>query len=99
MKHLSYLLILAVYGCAIPIRDALWCSPLPENAGVVCNSFLSKEQTILSQEQWNALTAQWNAQGSAVECTTSRSLGDIKLELEALCARTGCSYDKETNFK
>lgn len=57
--------------------------------GATCDNFLTKNQLILNEEDWQKLQALWNG----VECTSSKTLGDIKGELEKLCSLAPCSYD------
>ena len=44
----------------------------------------------ITAAQWNALQNKWIASGQAVECTTSKTVGDIKAEIEELCSRVSC---------
>lgn len=83
---------LASSGCAIPIHDFQYCSPVPGGLGAVCDNFLTDNQLILDQAQWLALQNQWMAAGQAVECTQSKTVGDLKAEIEKLCSVTRCSY-------
>jgi len=66
-----------LFSCSIPIHDEQFCSPIPGGLGAVCDNFLTSNQLILSQDQWNA-------------CTTSKTVGDIKAEIEELCSRVSC---------
>ncbi len=79
-------------GCAVQIQDYQFCSPIPGNLGAVCDNFLTSNQVILDEAAWLALQASWNAQGQAVECTQSGTLGSLKSELEKLCSETPCDY-------
>ena len=79
-----------LFSCSIPIHDEQFCSPIPGGLGAVCDNFLTSNQLILSQDQWNALQNKWIASGQAVECTTSKTVGDIKAEIEELCSRVSC---------
>lgn len=86
-------------GCAVPIKDFRYCSPVPGNLGAVCDNFLTDNQTILDQSQWLALQAEWIAAGQAIECTQSQTVGDLKKELEKLCSVTTCAYEVEQQVK
>lgn len=83
---------LCLTDCAVQIQDEQFCSPVPGHFGAVCDNFLTANQIILTEDQWIALQASWNAQGEAVECTRSNTLGDIKKEIERLCSLAPCSY-------
>lgn len=86
-------------GCAVPIHDAQFCSPLPGGLGAVCDSFLTSNQQILTQDQWVAMQISWQSQGQAIECTTSQTFADIKAELEKLCSESDCSYPVQEAIK
>ena len=58
----------------------------------MCDNFLTSNQQILSETQWEALEASWNAAGEAIECVNSGVLGDLKSEIEKLCSKTTCDY-------
>ena len=80
-------------GCAVKINDFEMCSPIPGNLGAVCSSFLSPTNTILDQTGWLAKQTSWINSGSAVECTSSQTVVNLKAELEKLCSVAKCSYD------
>lgn len=92
-------LLLSLSCCAVQIKDNQFCSPIPGALGAVCDNFLTKNQLILTEAQWQALQAQWIADGNAVECTTSGSLGDLKEEIEKLCSKTSCTYEEQLAVK
>lgn len=85
-------LLLSLSSCATAIKDEQFCSPLPGNLGATCDNFLTSNQLILTEDQWQALMAQWIADGNAVECTTSETVGDIKGEIEKLCSGVPWPY-------
>lgn len=80
-------------SCAVKINDYEFCSPLPNSLGAVCDNFLTANQKILSEEEWQAKQADWIAAGEAVECTQSKTIGDIKGEIEKLCSVSRCHYE------
>lgn len=93
-------LLLQASSCAVVIKDAQFCSPLPGNLGAVCDNFLTSNQLILDAGEWTALQASWASLGQATECTTSQTVGDLKSELEKLCSDTSCDYpDAQKVFK
>lgn len=73
-----------------------FCSPIPGGLGAVCDNFLSSNQLILNKTEWDSLQLQWISTGQAVECTTSRTIGDIKGEIEKLCSVVACDYEVKT---
>lgn len=80
-------------SCAVAIYDEQFCSPIPGGLGAVCDNFLTSNQQILTPDEWNALQSKWVAAGEATECTESKTLGDIKAEIEELCSKTPCNYE------
>lgn len=84
-------------SCAVPIHDETFCALVPENEGAVCDNFLTSNRQVLTEAEWLSLQATWNGQGSAVECTTSQALGNLKEEVEKLCSEYPC--DSETKKK
>lgn len=58
----------------------------------MCDNFLTANQQILNEKQWQALQMQWMSAGQAVECTSSQSIGEIKAEIEKLCSKVSCDY-------
>lgn len=93
------LLLLTLEGCAVNVSNFTACALVPGNQGAVCDDFLQNNQRILTEPEWEALEAQWNAQGSAVECTTSESVGEIKRELEELCSKYPCNETVKKNIQ
>lgn len=89
---------LLLNSCAIKINDSQWCSPIPQDQGAVCDNFLTSNQLILDETQWQALQTTWISQGKAVECTNSDTLGDIKTEIEQLCSVTSCDYETQAKI-
>ena len=94
-------LLLLTSGCAVTIHDFQACSPVPKfdatghvigSMGATCDNFLTANQQILTEQEWQALQASWNASGQAVECTNSGALAANKAEIEKLCSKTPCSY-------
>lgn len=85
-------LAISTSSCAVAINDAQFCSPMPGGVGAVCDWFLSSNQQILTGPQWSTLQDKWQSSGLAVECTTSKTLGDLKKELEKLCSLAPCDY-------
>lgn len=86
-------LALFLNSCTVQIHDEQFCSPIPQQGGAVCDNFLSSNQLILSEHQWQALQMDWMSQGMSVQCTNSQAVGDYKAEIEKLCSKTPCSYD------
>lgn len=86
------LALLSSGGCVTVIKDATFCSPLPGGQGAACDSLLTHHQQILSAEEWAALQTSWNNLGSAIECTNSETVGDLKEEIELLCSHAKCDY-------
>jgi len=84
--------LLLCSSCAVPIRDQMFCAEIPGGLGAVCDGFLTSNQEILNQAQWDARKALWIHDGNAVECTTSNSVGNLKAEIEELCSKTACDY-------
>lgn len=83
-------------GCGgVQIHDEQFCSPVPGGLGAVCDNFLTSNQLILDQAAWEAMQASWDG----VECTSSKTLGDIKTELEQLCSKTPCTYPQKQQLK
>ena len=90
-KHLLLMTVLPfLSSCAVQINDEQFCSPIPGGNGAICDNFLTSNQMILSEADWQALQASWINSGNAVECTTSKTVGDIKKELEQLCSVAKC---------
>jgi hypothetical protein len=71
------------------------CSPLPGDLGATCDQFLVSNPLTLTSGEWTELQAEWNERGLAVECTTSRSIGNLKREVEQLCSVASCDYETE----
>jgi hypothetical protein len=69
---------LTSFSCGVQINDAQFCSPLPGHLGSVCDNLLTSNPLLLTQVEWEALQAKWQANGQAVECTQSKTLGDFK---------------------
>jgi hypothetical protein len=67
--------------------------------GAVCDNFLSSNQEILTEAEWQALIAQWLSQGLSLECTNSQAVADYKDEIEKLCSKTPCSYELKQALK
>lgn len=63
--------------------------------GAVCDNFLTKNQQLLDEIQWEQLKASWNQSGWAVECTTSDTVGNLKKEIELLCSNQKCDYSTQ----
>lgn len=91
--------LLLLPSCAVTIHDFQYCSPIPGGLGAACDNFLTANQLILDEPGWEALQASWIAQGQAVECTTSTTVGDLKAELEKLCSKTRCNYETKQAVK
>lgn len=89
------LLPLLLDACAVHIQDETFCALVPGDYGAVCDNFLTTKPQTLTKAQWDAMQNSWNAQGYAVECTTSKAIGDIKTEIEQLCSVTRCDYEVE----
>jgi hypothetical protein len=91
--------LLLTNSCATTIHDRESCAVVPDDAsygewagGAVCDKFLTADKRVLSKKDWEALRANWIAHGSAIECMSSQSVGDIKEEEEELCSKTSCNY-------
>lgn len=85
--------VLTLCNCGtVTIKDARFCSPIPNHYGAVCDNFLISNQLILSEEEWQEMQLNWERSGWGVECTPSQTLGDIKAEIEKLCSKTECTY-------
>ena len=90
-------------GCAVAVLDEQFCSPIPglptetdpypEPLGAACDNFLTSAPLTLTRQEWYQMQESWIAEGQAVECTKSSTLGDIKGEIEKLCSRTKCDYN------
>lgn len=93
----TVLLALSSSSCAkfkipVKINDMQFCSPIPGGLGAVCDNFLTNNRMLLDAQGWEDLQDRWIAEGYSVECTPSRSLGDIKAEIEKLCSVAPCDY-------
>lgn len=77
-------------SCAVKIHDYQFCSPIPGGLGAVCDNFLTSNHEILDKAAWEIRQTEWIAAGNSVECTTSKSVGDIKGEIEKLCSVARC---------
>jgi hypothetical protein len=91
----SFYLLLALLSisCTVSIKDETFCALVPGNNGAICDNFLTANQQILDEAQWQALQMTWQNQGQATECTQSDTVGDIKAEIEKLCALAPCTYE------
>lgn len=98
---LSFILTAQLHlsSCAVKIHDETFCSPVPGYGGAVCDNFLTSNQVILDQLQWEELQASWIGAGQSVECTSSQTVADIKGELEKLCSKTPCTYAMKIAIK
>lgn len=85
-------LLLLNLSCAVQIKDFQYCSPVPGNLGATCDQFLTANQQILDEAQWQALQLAWIQSGQAIECTQSQTVADLKAEVEKLCSKTLCTY-------
>lgn len=85
-------LLLFASGCSVKIADETFCSPIRPNLGAVCDNFLTSNQRILDQAGWETQQDAWAAQGLSTECTNSKTVGDIKREIEKLCSLAPCDY-------
>lgn len=93
---------LLLSSCATTIKDHTFCGLIPSidssnvihpsGGGVDCDNFLTANQQILSEVQWQAMMTQWENAGEVVECTTSGAVGELKAEIEKLCTKTNCDY-------
>lgn len=93
---------LQLLSCATPILDRQFCNPVPlidaqgvlhpTGNGATCDNFLTANQQILTEVQWQTLMLSWLNSGSIVACTTSAAIGEIKAEIEKLCSKTPCDY-------
>ena len=86
---------LLLSSCSVNIEDAQFCSPLPGSLGAVCDNFLTSNPITLDETQWVAQQELWISQGVALECTTSKTLGDFKGEIEKLCSKVNCTYQEK----
>jgi hypothetical protein len=77
---------------SVSIYDEQFCSPIPEGLGAVCDNLLTKNQLILSPEEWEMKQAQWVANGESLEVTPSGTIGRLKASIEKLCSKTRCDY-------
>ena len=98
--HRSFVMmgLLLLSSCAVQIKDEQFCSPVPNGLGAVCDNFLTSNPLVLNQTQWEQLQLQWQNSGEATECTQSKTLGDIKEEIEKLCSMTKCDYDAKSQL-
>lgn len=85
-------LLLFNTSCAVKIKDYTFCAEIPGGLGATCDNFLTANQQILTEAEWQAMKASWVASGNAVECTSSQSVGDLKAEIEKLCSKYPCNY-------
>lgn len=90
------LLLLLLEGCATVIKDSTWCSPIPGTPDAACDNFLTSNPEIVN---WAAQESTWNAQGFAVECTTSATFANLKAAIEQLCSHTPCDNETENAKK
>jgi hypothetical protein len=90
---------LLLSSCAVQIQDAQFCSPLPNGLGAACDNFLTSQPLTMDESQWISQQALWAEQGLALECTTSKSLGDFKGEIEKLCSKVKCTYAEQVAIK
>jgi hypothetical protein len=81
------------------VKDEQFCAVVPGGLGAACDNFLTSNQLILNQAQWEALQTSWQNAGNAVECTTSSTVGDLKSEIEKLCSLTTCDYQTTLKLK
>ena len=98
MQILPWLTLMAVpllnSSCSIQIHDFTACALVPGNNGASCDDFLSSNQQILTESQWEAMEATWNSQGQAVVCVQSQTIAQIKAEIEKACSEVSCNYQQ-----
>ena len=82
-------LLLQASSC-VQIKDFQACALIPGNLGATCDNFLTSNQQIYDEVEWESLLASWNAQGDAAECMPSSALGNLKAEIEQLCSVETC---------
>lgn len=94
---LMVVLPLLASSCAVPIKDDTFCARIPGGGlGAVCDNFLTANQRILDEQQWQLLQASWEAHGDSVECTTSSAVAALKAEIEKLCSVSTCTYEVQS---
>lgn len=86
---------LILNSCAVSIKNEQFCSPIPGGLGSVCDDMLDSNQLVLTQDEWVSKQIEWQSEGQAVECTSSNTIGDFKIELEQLCSVTQCNYNTQ----
>jgi hypothetical protein len=75
---------------SVQIPDFQFCAPIPGDIGASCNTFMSGNKQILTQQEWIDLQAQWLSNGQVQEVTISSSVGALKAAVEKLCSEQSC---------
>ena len=60
---------------------------------------MSSNPQWLDAAAWTALQAQWLAEGSVVECTTSKTMIDAKIFVEDVCSEITCNQAQVAKLK
>lgn len=84
---------LLLSSCAIQVKDETVYGVVPGNLGAVADNFLTSNQQILTEAQWQAKMLSWQNAGLSTQCVSSQTVGDLKDEIEQLCTRTPCTYE------
>ena len=83
--------LLALSSCSVMIHDFTACSPLPGGLGATCDNFLTSNQRILDQIQWEAQQKAWGA----MDCMGSIDVANLKTEIEKLCSKETCTQEEK----
>lgn len=87
---LTALLLLNSCG-TITIPNFQHCSPLPGlvGRGAVCDNFLTSQQEIKDEQDWEELQGEW----VSTQCISSQTLGQLKVLVEEACSKIKCNEE------
>jgi hypothetical protein len=85
---MKLLLLAMLSACAqLTIKDFTACAVMPGQSGAACDHYLTSDQTVLTEQEWIALSPGYL-------CISPTDYGNIKNELEIACSQLNCSYDQ-----
>lgn len=73
-------------SCAVPIKNERWYGDVGPK-GAIWFETLSELSGSVSKEDWDQMRI-------GMACTTTDVVGEIKAEIEKLCSKTQCDYEK-----
>lgn len=76
------------------VSNAEWCHPFKDqqghDIGASCDMFLTSSPTLLNEADWEKKQADWITSGGVPECTTSKTMIDLKIFVEDTCSQLKC---------